>query len=158
MTSQLRYIKRIKMYLAISVLCSYFLWAYIHQISHVIASYFCVGVEITNISSRFGVYQPKKNPSPKQKAIIALAPRFMNWVALMLFPLSHQNSHYAIILSGGVFDLILHSFYWGPCGDILIYSEYLNIPYKKVRNIQLGFASLSVFAFLLGLLETYHLG
>jgi hypothetical protein len=158
MTSQLQDIKRIKMYLAISALCSYFLWAYIHQISHVIAAHFCVGVKTTTISSRLGVYQPKKTPTPKQKAIIALAPRFLNWVALMLLPLSHHNLYCALFLSGGVADLIIHSFYCGPCGDIKIYSEYLNIPYKRVRNIQLGFATLSVFAFLLGLLETYQRG
>lgn len=147
---------------------SYFLWALIHEMSHVMAAMRTVGVSwySLRVYPHFGfgrfnwascIYFVKKDPSRREQALISLAPRIMGTVAATLFPLSGIliNSYGVdmitaiplIFLVSGILDVIVGSLGISDSSDLVIAASALQIsPWKiRVAGFLLAFLSLTSF-------------
>jgi hypothetical protein len=96
---------------------SYFIWSYIHEMSHVLAAKCTVGVTDYEIKIfpnkhpvtrewRWASYQCwfKREPTPDEQAIISLAPRIPNFIAVIAFM-------FATLMNGWL--LLIWAIFWG---------------------------------------------
>lgn len=144
-------------------LLSYFLWAYIHEYAHLLIAKKLVGVK----SYTMKIY-PHKHPrlgfvfasvsyeyeketiTLDQRAWISFAPRIIDALALIIFPLTHDLDLFWIILvGGGLVDTIRGSFIFSPTSDIKRYCDAWGLSYPHIRTVQLSLVGLSAILFLL---------
>ena len=150
----------------ILVLClaipTYFLWATIHELSHVIVYHFMCKVHSWSIkpyphkyrgSIRFAGYSVWCDSLPDKYVQwkYALAPRVMNVLAcLLLLPLTVILTGWIqvvciVLCAGGVLDLIVGSLGIRRYSDLQIASDSLDLPYNVLRVTGLVYASVPIF-------------
>ncbi len=141
---------------------SYFLWAYMHEYAHLLTAKRLVGVK----SYTMRIY-PHKHPrlgfvfasvsyeslrqsmTLDERAWISFAPRFVDALALIIFPYTYDLDIFWIILvGGGLVDTIRGSFIFSPTSDIKRYCDAWGLSYPHVRNAQLLLVGLSAVLFL----------
>jgi len=112
----------------LTVIISYLIWTYIHEMSHIIAAHLTVGVirwkinlflmlenfphNIKNMRFAECIYYPKREIMSREKGIISLAPRIPDIVFAFLTPITALvNEPYCYILTilfgGSLIDLFV---------------------------------------------------
>lgn len=143
------------------VIATFFAWAYIHEKAHIVAANETVGV----VSSQMKLYPHfykgdfrwasvmyymKRMPTDKEQAIISLAPRIPDLVALFLLPFGFLLSGldvlqvmWFIFFGGGAVDLLWGSIGYSKYSDLMKAADALKISPWRLR-IPGIFASLGV--------------
>lgn len=134
---------------------SFFLWSYIHELSHVIAAKKTVGLEWYKMKlyphrGKGGdwnwasvTYMPKREPTPKEQAIISLAPRVPGLIAVLLcpffllLPYGWLAGIWVLLWGGGVVDLLNGSFANSEQSDIRKAARELKMKVWKLRLLAL---------------------
>jgi hypothetical protein len=136
---------------------TYFVWAYIHEYSHLLVAKHLIGVK----SYTMRIY-PHKHPklgfvfasvsyeyetnliSLDQRAWVSFAPRVPDTIALIIFPFTHDlDLFWVILVGGGLVDMIRGSFVFSPTSDIKRYSQAWGLETKHLTIIQLSCVALS---------------
>lgn len=139
--------------LMLASVASFFTWSYIHEMSHVIAARYTVGIEWYRLKlyphkSEHGwywasvSYMPLEMPTSKDKAIISLAPWVAGIIAAIAFPFCLLmpfwiSVGWMIFWGGGVVDLINGSASDSAGADIIKASQHLDIPRWKLSLLGL---------------------
>lgn len=130
-------------------LLSYFLWACLHEYAHILAAKYTAGISEHSVRiyphkhPRLGFvfasasYKPKRAPTDSEYALISFAPRFLNAVAVLIFPFCTQSLFLSIIVGGGLVDLVRGSFIFSPTSDIKRYCEGWGWDYLLTMALQL---------------------
>ena len=150
------------MFVLYSIL-TYFVWAYIHEYSHLLVARKLVGVKsyemklyphksetLGFVFASVSYVFKKQRISLEERARISFAPRIADSVAIIVFPFtSDLDLFWIILVGGGLVDTIRGSFIFSPTSDIKRYCDAWGLSYPHVRNAQLLLVGLSAVLFLL---------
>lgn len=146
---------------------SYFLWSYIHEMSHITAAKKTVGLRWYSLKiyphigfGRFNwascIYWCKREPTPKEQAIISLAPRISGAIALLLLPASGllydgsiASGALSIFLASGAIDVTIGSIGYGENSDLMQAASAMRVSPWKMRLVGLVAVIVSLTSFLL---------
>jgi len=140
-------------------IASYFAWAYIHEMAHIIAAKKTIGLEkyelkifphtdpVAGFRWAACKYWYKEEPTDKQRAIISLAPRIPDYVAFVAFAFAGLMSGWlalvwAIFWGAGLVDLINGSIGYSPYSDLRKAADSLKCSPWYLRIV--GFASVLI--------------
>lgn len=153
----------------VSVVAAYFLWCYIHEMSHVLMVKKLVGIQWYKIrllpdfksgSIRFAScqYLPVRERTDDEIAAISMAPRIPDLIAAFLLPFGALFlgglllQFWIIFLGAGVVDLIWGSIGYSPSSDLRTAAAAQGQTPTAKRLAGFFFAAVSIVATLLLLL------